>query len=68
MKKAKNQYTARMLEYQKAKEASIKAEGDQHLQNSQHSNTSNFLPSSSVSGKMEKRKKQEDDCITKVPT
>ena len=65
MKKAKSQYNARMMEYQKAKEASIKAEGDQ-LQHSLHSNTSSFLPTTSVSGKMEKRKKQEEDSISKV--
>ena len=73
MKKAKQTYQTRVVEYQKAKEAAIKAEGDQMNQQTNAAQQSHRPPLSvgslyptSSSGKMDKKKRLEEDTNLKV--
>lgn len=73
MKKAKQSYFTKMQEYQKAKEAAVKAEeeqGGQGQQGPKVSGTSSAalsaLYSGSVAGKVDRKKKQEEDTNLKV--
>ena len=68
MKKAKQQYQTKVQEYQKAKEAAIRAEGEQQNQQFQQSQQHRYgagMLYPSV-GKMEKKKKLEEDTNLKV--
>ncbi|CAK8685604.1 unnamed protein product [Clavelina lepadiformis] len=73
MKKAKQTYQTRVVEYQKAKEAAIKAEGDQMNQQTNAAQQSHRPPLSvgslyptSSSGKMDKKKRLEEDTNLKA--
>ena len=75
MKKAKQSYYVKMQEYQKAREAALKAEGEQQLGQGQQtpkmsgSTSSSGLAGafySSSAGKVDKKKKQEEDSNAKV--
>ena len=74
MKKAKQSYNAKMQEYQKAKEAAIKAEGEQQQvgQSQQAIKMSSSASSSTLgavlsgTGKVDKKRKQEEDLFNKV--